>query len=716
MMRWRQSNGRFTWCRRLSRPVIFSFLVLAVASACADESNDSGTSASSSRTTDGEVSEERLSALFDEVEAALMAQNYAEAKGVFDEVEEIFTAFDQEKLAALPPSTRCRYHLTKARTLLHEKKVVEALEAAETARFLCEQNGDSHLTATIHRTLGNIFMVMRDYGRALQYFEHTLALAEDLEDHEMTAFTLNSIAIAYWRMKQWEEAETYLRQARKARGDDPGNEAVFNNNIAVALLEQGRFNRAEKLFRETLDFQKEADNPYAVALLQSNLGDLYQRKGQPQQALGFLDKSMQIPDTGRNHFVFARSLRHKARVLADLDRFEEAIAACEKSLAYGRDLQDRAELMDSYEALLELYESAGNYKAALEALRKRTGLKEEILSDQTRLQSAQFKARYEFSEQERRMRELQQEKRIQQLQRNATLLVLFLLLVIIVILIFRSRLHRRASRRISEQKAEIEQSHASLQEAYTRLEELNREKDEILGIAAHDLRNPIGAIRQVAHLLREDGAVESHSERKEMLEGITHSADTVLDILSNLLDLNRLENSAISVTWEKVECTEIVDAALRHYNAEAIRKKQSINHQPCPEGPPVHGDRILLQQIIGNLLSNAIKYSPPESAIHIDVGPAENRSMVRFVVRDEGPGLTKEDQRRLFLKFARLSTRPTGGETSTGLGLSIVKKLVGMMHGRVYCESVLGHGSTFIVEIPAAKEDEDYDSTTSEGL
>lgn len=644
--------------------------------------------------------EDYLGRIFAEVESSLMSQDYETASELFSPLEDWYENLEAALQRDLSQNLRARYYLMRARVRLHEKRVVESLEAAETARLLSAKDRDAGLHADIHRTLGNIFMVMRDYGRALSYFEETLDLADNLDDGRLKAFTLNSIAIAYWRMKQWKEAENYLRQARSAHEDDPRSKAMFDNNIGVALLEQGQFDRAESLFRETLAFQKKAENRYSTALLQSNLGDLYQRKGQPQQALTYLETSMEIPARGRNLSVFTRSLRHKARVLIDLGHHGKAVEACKQSLAYARELQDRAEMMDSYEALIDVHESAGDFQSALAAFRQRSDLKEEILSDQTRLQSTQFKVRYESTEKERRMRELEQEKEIQQVQRNAVIAILLLLLVIIFILVFRGRRSHRANRQIREQKEEIEKSHASLQEAYTRLEEVNREKDEILGIAAHDLRNPIGAIRQIALMLQEDNEIESPAERKSMLGDILHSADTVLDILANLLDLNRLEQSGVSINWETLPAHDVVEAVLHHYNNEAGRKKQALSYLPPAVEIPVHADRILLQQVIGNLVSNAIKYSPPGSSIRIETSTTEDGGKALFRVHDEGPGLTKEDQRRLFHKFARLSPRPTGGETSTGLGLSIVHKLVRMMRGRVWCESVLGHGSTFGVEIP----------------
>ena len=109
-------------------------------------------------------------------------------------------------------------------------------------------------------------------------------------------------------------------------------------------------------------------------------------------------------------------------------------------------------------------------------------------------------------------------------------------------------------------------------------------------------------------------------------------------------------------------------------------------------------DPSVMVQVLENLVSNAIKYSP--SGKNIRVRLSKDPSHVRCEVRDEGPGLSAEDQKKLFGKFARLSAKPTGGEHSTGLGLSIVKKMVEAMNGKVWCESELGKGATFVVQLP----------------
>jgi len=136
------------------------------------------------------------------------------------------------------------------------------------------------------------------------------------------------------------------------------------------------------------------------------------------------------------------------------------------------------------------------------------------------------------------------------------------------------------------------------------------------------------------------------------------------------------------------------------HRARAAAKRQIIHFGNEPARVTALVDPNVMVQVMENLLSNAVKYSPPGKNIRVRLRKLPDT--VRFEVQDEGPGLSAEDQKQLFGKFARLSAKPTGGESATGLGLSIVKRMVEAMSGRVWCESEPGKGAMFVVELPVA--------------
>ncbi|MCS6808641.1 MAG: HAMP domain-containing sensor histidine kinase [Bacteroidota bacterium] len=244
---------------------------------------------------------------------------------------------------------------------------------------------------------------------------------------------------------------------------------------------------------------------------------------------------------------------------------------------------------------------------------------------------------------------------------------------------------------------ELEQKNRQIEAQNNELQMLNAEKNEFLGIVAHDLKNPISAIQGLATIL------EEQSESPEMIRSISktmlQSADRMLELVRNLLDINRLERGAWTYELQPVNPTWVIMPIVEGYLTRAEAKSITLHFSPPEHSIICLADMLAFSQVVDNLVSNAIKYSPQGKNVWIDI--ERHTDTVRVIVRDEGPGLSDDDKKKLFGKFARLSAQPTGGEHSTGLGLSIVKRMVEAMNGRVWCESELGKGAAFIVELPA---------------
>ena len=241
------------------------------------------------------------------------------------------------------------------------------------------------------------------------------------------------------------------------------------------------------------------------------------------------------------------------------------------------------------------------------------------------------------------------------------------------------------------------------------LSRLNEEKNEFMGIAAHDLRNPLGAITGYAEMVLEEvgslppsGAEPWMRVAKEVtdcVERIHQTSKRMAEMVQNLLDANRIERGEMKLNQALTDMGPALSSVVETQRSHATAKQQTVHLER--EAAPVVAlvDPAVTVQVLENLVSNAVKYSPPGKNIYVRL--KKSATTVRCEVQDEGPGLSEADQKKLFGKFARLSAKPTGGEHSTGLGLSIVKKMVEAMNGKVWCESTLGHGATFIVEFPA---------------
>jgi PAS domain S-box-containing protein len=250
-----------------------------------------------------------------------------------------------------------------------------------------------------------------------------------------------------------------------------------------------------------------------------------------------------------------------------------------------------------------------------------------------------------------------------------------------------------------------------VEERTAQLVKLNKEKDEFLGIAAHDLKNPLAAIRSSAQIIEECFVSGEAIDFAEYTDSIIATSDEMLDIITNFLDIELIENGKLGLAFERVPHT-IVQKVVTSHQRRARAKGITIHYEEPTEPILIIADKLAFRQVLDNLLSNAVKFSPRSKHIYVRIqerqAPEEQNTFsdtsqdhyLRIEIQDEGPGIREDEQNKLFTKFSRLSAKPTGEEGSTGLGLSIVKKLVEMMNGRVWCESLKGEGATFIVEFP----------------
>lgn len=268
---------------------------------------------------------------------------------------------------------------------------------------------------------------------------------------------------------------------------------------------------------------------------------------------------------------------------------------------------------------------------------------------------------------------------------------------------------RQLRQRNEELEREVGVRTAELHEKNEFLEALNIEKNEFLGIAAHDLKNPLSGIQGTAQFLLEFEQEISQDERRQFLSTIFASSERMFELIKNLLDVNALETGVIQLRLVSFDLNAPLNHILDQYSTPAEKKGITIHYAYEAESIALADERATMQ-VIENLVSNAVKYSPHGKNIFIRI-KALNQS-VRIEIQDEGPGISEEDMRKLFSKFARLTAQPTGDEHSTGLGLSIVKKLVEVMNGKVWCESELGKGAMFVVELPKGKAIADYQQPT----
>lgn len=254
---------------------------------------------------------------------------------------------------------------------------------------------------------------------------------------------------------------------------------------------------------------------------------------------------------------------------------------------------------------------------------------------------------------------------------------------------------------MSELNNELATAQRELAKKNAELARLNEQKNQFLGIAAHDLRNPLEVILTYSQFLIEESTGQSTPEHLELVQAIRSSSEFMLHLVENLLDVAKIESGHLELERSWVDLGGLVERSVNLNRQLAGRRGIEIR-LACPEGlPRMWIDAAQIEQVLNNLIGNAIKFSPRDSLIEVQV--AEREDGVELAVCDNGPGIPADELNKLFRPFGRTRVRPNDGGKSTGLGLAIVKKVVEGHGGEIRVKSEEGKGTAFYVELPRGK-------------
>ena len=225
-----------------------------------------------------------------------------------------------------------------------------------------------------------------------------------------------------------------------------------------------------------------------------------------------------------------------------------------------------------------------------------------------------------------------------------------------------------------------------------------REKNQMLGMAAHDLRNPLGVIAGMVDLLSEELADSLSAENRELLARIASSSEYMLGLIDDMLDFSKIDAGRLDLQLQPIDIEDLVRQTLAFNTILANKKGCTLRFEVEGQPPRLSLDSRRMQQVLNNLISNALKFSVSGSIITLTLrcGAGE----VTIAVADQGQGIAPDELSKLFKAYSCTSTKSTANEKNTGLGLAIVRRIVEAHGGRIRVESELGRGSTFCVTLP----------------
>lgn len=233
---------------------------------------------------------------------------------------------------------------------------------------------------------------------------------------------------------------------------------------------------------------------------------------------------------------------------------------------------------------------------------------------------------------------------------------------------------------------------------YQELVELSELKNRVLGVAAHDLRNPLTLVLASLDLLGAGVGGELDPRGQELVQRASAAAERMVRLIDDLLDVSAIESGRLALRRSPLDIGPWLERRVDDQRLLAEAKQMRLELERPVEPLWVEADSTRLEQVVSNLLSNAVKYGEPGTPIRVVLSAGEREVCIQ--VRDQGQGIPTAELPRVFQPFARTSARPTGGESSTGLGMAISRKLVEAHGGSISVESTVGEGSSFRVCLP----------------
>jgi signal transduction histidine kinase len=576
-----------------------------------------------------------------------------------------------------------------------------AIYAARESLEISEIIGYEQGIATANKILGSIYLLLGDYEIALEYLLTSLELNNQLENQPEIGSVMNMIASLHVLQENYERAIEYYTETRTMMQELGQAETVgsLTMNIGVAHYYMGDYQNALEFYEEAkaIGESDEVEDPRLYMIAITNIGNVQIELEEYEQAEEhlmeaieyFRENSLNVNLTGA--YLYLSKLYHRK------GEYERAL----EQAMNGRDLSveiDQSQYkLESYQRLAQIYEDMGNDEQAYENFKIFHEEQQKVFNDERSKQINRLQTQYEVEQKNQEIDLLNKEIALreaevsrQKLWRNFLIGGLVMLALVMILLFRYSSLRKRANKLLNKRKKEIEEQNQQLVR-------LNEEKNEFLNIAAHDLRGPLSALVGVTELLEHTDESDAAS-KKEYINIIKDTTNRMLKMINQLLDVNSIESNGSSVNTSLINVIPLAERLVKIYQRQAAEKQISVVSDFKVKTMNIMADESHLRSIIENLLSNAVKFSEHESEVTLQLEKVDD--LAKIIVADNGPGISEADQKKLFDRYARLSNKPTGDESSVGLGLYIVKNLTESMNGNIRCESEPGKGSRFIVTFP----------------
>lgn len=573
------------------------------------------------------------------------------------------------------------------------------------------EHQDSINLAHAQNSLGRLLFSQGDMINSYEYFFSALNIFESLNDKAGMGYCYKSLSELYQAQNNLEKALLMSLKALEIRQVLESKRGQTSSYIEIANihLQQNQYEKALEYLNIAQSIAIESkDN---ISLVETHLGisNILYYQGLYDDALDYglrpLDPSVKV----RNQTLLNKVHLQLGKIYLALGDYVKTELYLLKLINENAEVSALALIKDANFHLARMHELKNNSKAALTYLKAYNAVNDSLYNIDIARTIERMEVRLELKEIEKENKLLKAQRDVSKVEierqktRNLALIVTIFLVVIIFFFIIRytrqkiKHSHKLAAKNehIGSQNKKINEQNTRLEKRNNELADLNREKDTLMNIVAHDLKSPFNNLKGIAELIRLSGKL--NTEQKEYVVLLKEVATKGASLSRDILDVNAFETNDEPVVISKINLYDHLMQIFNEFTDSAAQKEIRLKINSIDPKISILSEKTHLSRIIDNLLSNALKYSNRNTVV--EIGAYKENDITSIYVKDQGPGFTEEDQKEMFKKFKKLSARPTKGESSNGLGLAIVKTLTERLKGEILLDTS-SSGTKFTVCLP----------------
>ncbi|WP_420319035.1 tetratricopeptide repeat-containing sensor histidine kinase [Ekhidna sp.] len=557
--------------------------------------------------------------------------------------------------------------------------------------------GDSLLVASSFNNLGVTAQTIGNYVEALSYYYLAYNTGKEIPEFAGLPIVMANISEVYYDLQEYDSAIYYARNAIDLNQTNlnSSRHLLILNALARAELAKGNYQNARSLYEKILDISEIIGEKRYAAYANQGLGKMYVQNKSIYPAKKQLFKALKLFQELDDNSYISEIYSDLSQLMIENDP-DSSFYYAHRSIVLAEKLELRDIILNNYNNLIELF-AQNNSIDSLQHYLKLYQKKDENIRKINNLNSIQgmlAKIRDEEMKSRLAVQTLALEQKTLQTNFLIALAVITLIFAVFFLRLYSKQ--KRLGNYLKQINQQVSTQNELIDKKNTELKALNNEKNDLIQIVAHDLKNPLSNIISAVEMAREDSA-NSRDTAHEIIDG---SARRLSDMITKILDVESIEKGLSNLKLKPVNLTELVSKLCTDFQNQAKDKKIYINCS-IDSGVFAIAEETYLYQVMENLMSNAIKFSPPERSIYVNLRSDEK--FARIEVKDEGPGISEKEQKHLFQMYQKLSAKPTGNEHSSGVGLSVVKKFVDAMNGKIWCKSSLGAGTSFYAQFSLFK-------------